>query len=256
MDAFSTTRLSPFDLSQEENEAMGNYASFNVTHYCGDNDERVKRNLQWLSTEIKEPQTHIWLPRQTHSDNVGCIDEAFLEKTAEKQKEELEGVDALITDLPHQCIGISTADCVPVLIWDETTHSLAAIHAGWRGTVKHIVSKTMHTMKAHYGTDPKTCKAIIGPSISVEAFEVGEEVAEAFREAHFLESIIQAAKKPQAKPHIDLWAANTYLLEQAGLPLQNIQIAGICTYQHSDTFFSARKLGIESGRIFTAILMK
>ncbi len=254
--AFSTTRISPFNLSQEEIVQMGTFSAFNVTHYCGDNDKRVKRNLKWLSHEIKEPQSHIWLPHQTHSDHILCIDANLLEKSQIEQRKALEDVDALISDQPHQCIGISTADCVPILIYDSVTHTIAAIHAGWRGTVKQIVSKTLQAMIDKFGVNPHTCQAIIGPSISVEAFEVGEEVVDSFCQAHFPESIIQSPKISHTKYHIDLWAANSYLLEQGGLPLDHIQIAGICTYQHSDTFFSARKLGIKSGRIFTAIKMK
>lgn len=253
--AFSTTRISPFILSDEEFKSMGNYAAFNVTHYCGDSAERVKRNLQWLSGEISEPISHIWLPRQTHSDNILSIGSQFLEKPSSEQQLLLEGVDALITNIPHQCIGVSTADCVPILIMDEFTHVIAAIHAGWRGTVKRIVSKTLQQMQSIYGCNPHNFKALIGPSISVDAFEVGEEVVDAFKEAGFPENVIRRNRNTNVKPHIDLWAANAYLLEQVGIPLENIQIAGVCTYKHSDSFFSARKLGVLSGRIYTAILM-
>ena len=97
------------------------------------------------------------------------------------------------------------------------------------------------------------CVAVIGPSISQQAFEVGNEVRIAFEEAGFPTSIIDNTTR--SKPHIDLWAANVYLLEEAGVKLSNIQIANVCTYVHSDVFFSARKLGINSGRIYSAIFL-
>ena len=254
--AFSTTRVSPHPLSPEEVKEKGNYAAFNVTHYCGDAPERVQKNKQWLCDTLHIQLNQLWLPRQTHTANVQCIDTPFLSKSATEQVDLLQDVDALITNLPQQCIGVSTADCVPILIFDEVHHAIAAIHAGWRGTVSKIAQHALQQMTLHYNTSPQHCKAIIGPSISVEAFEVGEEVVQQFLQAGFPQNIISHSPRyATPRPHIDLWAANSWLLEQVGIPLSNIQIAGICTFSHSDTFFSARKLGINSGRIFTGIML-
>lgn len=251
--AFSTTRISPNVTSPEAIKSMGNYAAFNVTHYCGDNPQRVDCNRTWLCNELGISKSQLWLPRQTHTDNICCIDNNMLSLTDEEQQKRLQNVDALITNIPQQCIGVSTADCVPVLVYDEEKKVIASIHAGWRGTEKKITLKTIQKMVQKYGTNPTKCKAIIGPSISVDAFEVGEEVVTAFQKANFPDSIVM---RTSSRPHIDLWAANAFLIEQAGIPLEQIQIAGICTYNHSDTFFSARKLGIKSGRIYTAIMLK
>lgn len=254
--AFSTTRISPTPITYEQIKEMGNYAAFNVTHYCGDAPERVENNKQWLCNTLHIQPNHLWLPRQTHTANVQCINTSFLSKSPAEQTTMLQDVDALITNLPQQCIGVSTADCVPILIYDETHHTIAAIHAGWRGTVSKIAQHALQQMVLQYNTSPQHCKAIIGPSISVNAFEVGDEVAQQFIEAGFPKTIISRSQQyTTARPHIDLWAANSLLLEEAGIPLENIQIVGICTFQHADTFFSARKLGIQSGRIFTAIML-
>lgn len=251
--AFSTTRLSPFNLSCDEINQMGAYAAFNVTHYCGDDKGRVERNRVWLCEELGVSAQNLWVPRQTHTSNVRCIDKAFLSLTRQEQVDLLQDIDALITDEPRQCIGISTADCVPVLIHDKVHQAVAAIHAGWRGTVKRISQNALNMMHERYGTIASDCVAVIGPSISQQAFEVGNEVRTAFEEAGFPASIIDSTTWP--KPHIDLWAANVYLLEEAGVKLSNIQIANVCTYVHSDVFFSARKLGINSGRIYSAIFL-
>lgn len=251
--AFSTTRLSPFNLSGDEIDQMGAYAAFNVTHYCGDDKGRVECNRAWLCEELGVPAQNLWVPRQTHTSNVRCIDKAFLSLTRQEQTDLLKDIDALITDEPRQCIGISTADCVPVLIHDNVHQAVAAIHAGWRGTVKRISQNTLSMMHEKYGTIASDCVAVIGPSISQQAFEVGNEVRIAFEEAGFPTSIID--NTTWSKPHIDLWAANVYLLEEAGVKLSNIQIANVCTYVHSDVFFSARKLGINSGRIYSAIFL-
>lgn len=254
--AFSTTRVAPTPISSERIKEMGNYAAFNVTHYCGDNPERVQKNKQWLCEKLHIQQKQLWLPRQTHTSNIQCINASFLSKTDAEQTTMLQNIDALITNLPQQCIGVSTADCVPILIYDEEHHAIAAIHAGWRGTVSKIAQHTLRQMALHYNTSPQRCKAIIGPSISVDAFEVGNEVVDQFMQSGFPDTIV--SRLPQnftSRPHIDLWAANSWLLEDTGVPLANIQIAGICTYSNAETFFSARKLGIKSGRIFTAIML-
>lgn len=257
VEAFSTTRISPFHLSEKEMAAMGNYAAFNVTDYCGDNPQRVERNKQWLCHELGINDKQLWLPRQTHTANVLCIDDDFLKHSTDEKRALLQDVDALITNIPQQCIGISTADCVPILLYDAKHRAVAAIHAGWRGTVKHIARHAFQLMQERYGTEATDCTAVIGPSISEEAFEVGEEVVEEFAGHGFPESIISRPKNSKTgKPHIDLWAANVFTLEECGLDLQQIQIAGICTYTHFDTFFSARRLSILSGRIFTGICLK
>lgn len=150
------------------------------------------------------------------------------------------------------CIGVSTADCIPILLYDPEHHAAAAVHAGWRGTVMRIAEKSIRQMTLDYGTRPELLEAVIGPGISQEAFEVGDEVYDAFREAGFPMSEI--ARK-QEKWHIDLWAANYLQLENCGLRINHIQVSGICTYRHCEEYFSARRLGIASGRIFTGIIL-
>jgi YfiH family protein len=165
---------------------------------------------------------------------------------------QLEGIDALVTRLPGYCLCISTADCVPVLLYAPHTQAIAAIHAGWRGTVSRIVENTLTLMSEQYGTQGKDLIACIGPSISLEAFEVGDEVYHAFHEAAFDMNII--ARK-ESKWHIDLWEANRQQLLAHGVKPENIEISGICTYHNNDDFFSARRQGINSGRILSGIMI-
>ena len=130
---------------------------------------------------------------------------------------------------------------------------IAAVHAGWRGTVGRIVEKTIETMKLHYGTEGKDVVACIGPSISLESFEVGDEVYASFEEAGF--DMSRIAKKYE-KWHLDLWEANRLQLLAHDVLPENIEVASICTYQHHEDFFSARRLGIKSGRILSGICME
>lgn len=233
---------------------QGAYSSFNITHYCGDSAENVAANRALLCAELGIVDERLILPHQTHGTDVVEIDDAFLALDATSRAQRLHSVDAIFTRERGVCIGVSTADCIPVLLYDEKSGAVAAIHAGWRGTVVGIVAKTMHIMKERYGTDFSSAKAVIAPGISLDSFEVGDEVYETFREASFpMEKI---ARRYGGKWHIDLPEANRLQLLACGLLPENIILSGVCTYTSHEVFFSARRLGIKSGRIFNGIMIK
>ena len=121
---------------------------------------------------------------------------------------------------------------------------VAAAHAGWRGTVNYIAGHTLDRMRALYGTDGKDVIACIGPGISSPSFEVGEEVYEAFRMNGFAMDYISEWKPETHKHHIDLWAANRIQLLDFGVPGEQIETSGICTYMRHEEFFSARQMCI------------
>ena len=223
----------------------GAYATFNCTHYCGDSPEHVKTNLESLAALLPESPRVMVIPRQTHTTNVRVI-------TDVPTSEELQDVDAVVTHLKDFCLCVSTADCVPVLLYDKEKQVIAAIHAGWRGTVGRIVEKTIEVMRIHYGTEGKDLVACIGPSISLESFEVGDEVYAAFEEAGF--DMTRIARRYE-KWHLDLWEANRVQLLANGVLPEHIEVAGICTFQCYEDFFSARRLGIKSGRILSGIML-
>jgi YfiH family protein len=239
-------------------EGVGCYGGFNITPYCGDATEHVATCRKKLCEQLGIDDRQLILPYQTHSDKVAIIDDGFMRLDEREQKEVLKGVDAIITALPRACIGVSTADCIPVLLHDTKLNVIAAIHAGWRGTVARIVEKTTTAMELHYGCCADDIKAVIAPGISIDAFEVGDEVYATFAEAGF--PMRRIAKRYPAgqgeKWHIDLWEANRLQMVAAGIKAENITIAGICTYTRHEDFFSARRLGINSGRLFNGIMLR
>lgn len=244
--------------STKRGEGSGNYGGFNITHYCGDTTGHVAECRRMLCHELGINDNRLILPRQTHGSETLVIDKEFLALTPQEQKEKLEGIDAIVTDLAKTCIGVSTADCIPLLLYDTGKRVGAAIHAGWRGTVARIAERCVEVMEIRYGSNPAEITAVIAPGISIEAFEIGDEVYDRFAECGFpMERI--AARYPTAKGctkwHIDLWEANRLQLIDKGLDDENIHIAGICTYSRHREFFSARRLGIESGRIFNGIMV-
>jgi YfiH family protein len=199
------------------------------------------------------------LPRQTHGNEVLVIDEEFISLGEDERVAALHGVDAVVTALPRTCIGVSTADCIPLLLHDTRLSIVAAVHAGWRGTVANIAAKCIEKMQERYGCQSKDITAIIGPGISLDAFEIGDEVYAEFSRAGFEMGKI-ARRYPAAdggeRWHIDLWEANRLQLIEAGLSNDRIEVAGICTWTRHEEFFSARRLGINSGRIFNGIMLK
>lgn len=248
---FSSPRITAFSTLRQGGVSTGPYAAFNIAPHCGDTPAHVRTNHSLLARHIGLSPERIILPHQVHQTRLLRIDSNFFDLDDEARAASLEGVDALCTDMADVCIGVSTADCIPILLADTEHHAIAAVHAGWRGTVARIAEKAVAALTRYYGTRPERVEAVIGPGISQAAFEVGDEVYEAFSRAGF--NMKQIARR-EAKWHIDLWAANYLQLENCGLRLERIQVSGICTYSHSDRYFSARRLGTNSGRIFSGIL--
>lgn len=183
---------------------------------------------------------HIMIPRQTHSTNVRRVNTFG----------EVPDTDAVITSEKGLCIAVKTADCIPILIYDNRRHLIAAVHAGWRGTVGRILENTLQLMQSR----AEDLSAIIGPGISLESFEVGNEVYEQFLQAGFPMQRL-ARKFPSAdgeRWHINLKDANRWLLEQNGIT--NIQVSDIDTLT-TPHFYSARRDTINTGRNINGIMI-
>jgi YfiH family protein len=145
--------------------------------------------------------------------------------------------DALIANAG--IVGVRTADCVPVLLADPVTNSVAAIHAGWRGTVADIVGEAVRALSRRWQTRSEDIHAAIGPCIGPCCYEVGPEVARQFE------------IKCTGKIHLDLPAENERRLREAGV--RNIWKSGECTFCAGDRFFSYRREGEQAGRMISFI---
>jgi len=201
-------------------------------------------------------------PHQVHGTEVRQIASDFIALPDSIRQMILEGVDAVMTDVKGVCIGVSTADCTPILLYDSQRRASCAVHAGWRGTAKRIVEKAITAMVITYKINPQNLIAVIGPGISLDSFEVGDEVYSQFSEAGLpMEQIAErrAANKTeyasQEKWHIDLPLCNRLQMEGMGVKPENIKDAAIDTYTHADEFFSARRLGVGTGRIYSGIII-
>lgn len=193
----------------------------------------------WLEHGFGTRHSQVWPERyfrvrQTHSDRI--VKWGDFSEPPE--------ADAVVSDAPGEWIGIRTADCVPVLLADPVHQCVAAVHAGWRGTVASITAKTVVQMREEFGTDPENLIAAIGPCIGSCCFEVGPEVAAEFGTL-FPEKVILT--------HFDLAEANRRQLTQAGVPSGQIDQARMCTACSREQFESFRRDREHAGRMVSSI---
>jgi hypothetical protein len=168
--------------------------------------------------------------RQIHSDI--CV-------TAGGRTGVLGEADALLENTPGHLVAVKTADCIPILLVDEERRTVAAVHAGWRGTVSRIVQKAVGRMRAEFGTLPEAVHAAIGPGIGKCCYEVGSEVAAQFGEIGVC--------------HIDLTEANRRQLIEAGVGESRIYAAGLCTRCGVEDFHSFRRDKERAGRMLSFV---
>jgi YfiH family protein len=241
---FSTTRTGGC--------SIGKYSSLNLGYNSGDRRENVLDNRAVLCKAIEIETHNLIFPKQTHTATVKTIAREYFDLGEADRKLFLNESDAVITNLKGVCIAVKTADCVPVLLFDPRKEVVAAIHAGWRGTVQNIVKVTIKKMADEFGTNPADLRAGIGPSISPEVYEVGEEVWNQFDPMLYCGA---GDDKPE-KRLLDLWNANFSQLTGAGIPSEQIESAKTCTLSNAGEFFSARRDGAQTGRMATGIMMK
>ena len=225
------------------------YATFNMGYNSGDFPRNVIANRNKLSETLEIDPATLIFPKQTHTGTVRVISADFFDLDETGKKQFLNETDAVITNLKNICVAIKTADCVPILIYDPVKHVVAAVHAGWRGTAQNIIQNAIHQMIASFGSNPSDLWAGIGPSISPEVYEVGEEVWSQFSHEFYM----PANPFRSDKQLLDLWKANYYQLTALGVPENQIEVARICTLSNPELFFSARRDGAKTGRMATGI---
>jgi YfiH family protein len=226
-----------------------------------DKRERVIANRKKFSNAIGAGKMRVVGMRQIHSDIVHRVD-----LTGSVIGEEPRKADALITGERGVLLVVQTADCIPILLVDTKHSAVAAIHAGWRGTVRRIAAKTLGRMQMEFGTRPEDVIAALGPGIGQCCYEVGPDVAREFH-AQFarsrewfdgpFDSLVSDGNDPHWLPwltrrppghplppptaHLDLIAANRAILTAAGIPAASVSSSDFCTGCRPDLFFSYRR---------------
>lgn len=247
--------VTTFFTDKEGGVSQGNYASFNLGFFSGDDRLCVEKNRSLLAEALHIPEANVVVPNEVHGNLVKVVDrETLLIPMADR--DEYLKCDALVTDCPDVCLGVTVADCVPVLLYDEPGGVIAAAHAGWKGIVSRVLDETVKVMEHMNGKDPSSLYAEIWPSISAPCFEVGEEVVDRFASVFShdeMSSIVLRSGYP--KPHINLREAVRLRLLSLGMPAQHVWCHAGCTYSET-RFFSARRDGFSCGRMVAGILKK
>lgn len=186
---------------------------------------------------------------QTHTANVALI-------TKSNAHVVHADTDGLISGQKGLCLCIETADCAPILLFDPVNQVIAALHAGWKGTVQEISTNALELMKQHYGSKASDIFAYVGPCISQKAYEVGSDVFEAFNKLPInLDSVFSPAKAV-GKYWCNIKEANKLLLMHNGLLSSRIGISASCTFSDAEKFFSARREGFDTGRMISGIMLR
>jgi YfiH family protein len=221
------------------------WASLNLGGNVGDAPQAVRANHERMYSALGVRSDRACTVWQVHG-----IDVVYASAPV-RGRRWLAAADALITDRTDTPLSMRFADCAPILIFDPRKGAIGMAHAGWRGTTAGMSAALVKAMITAFGCQPADMQAWIGPSISAERYQVGEEVVAAAR-AHFGDVSGIIRRDPvDGTAYFDLWAANRIDLERAGV--ENIRIAGLCTASRTDEFFSHRAEQGRTGR-FGAVM--
>ena len=243
---------------------QGGEKVLNLGYTDWDTKENVLENRRRFQSALDASDLKLISLKQIHSDVIHLFDAA--------PTESCQG-DASVTKRPGLLLGVQTADCVPILIVDPKKRAVAAIHAGWRGTLQRIVVKAIGQMQMQFKSKPADLLAAIGTSIGGCCYEVGTEVATQFQSQfaeapewfdefrtgdepnpiQWLNMMPPGHQPPPKNVLLDLRKANRAQLLGAGLRAANIFVSDLCTACRRDLLFSYRKEGPQSGRLLSAI---
>lgn len=211
--------------------------ALSLAYFKGDERENVAENRRRFLKAIGIEHSRIITARQTHS-----IERCTIESD-EQARGPQPDCDAMITRMTDVLLAIQTADCLPVLIGDTKTGTMAAIHAGWRGTAGRITERTVADLMLIHGVSPRDCIAALGPAACAECYEVGEDVILRYKKEFGYWRNLLVNFKENGKAYLDIRAANVQQLSFCGFGEDRIHVAAYCTMHQNELFFSYRREG-------------
>jgi purine-nucleoside/S-methyl-5'-thioadenosine phosphorylase / adenosine deaminase len=226
-------------LGRRGGKSIGQYASLNVSYRVGDDPKVVSQNVCDMKLEVGIHDGRIVTMKQVHGDHIVEVKDNNLKEAGE--------ADGMITEIPDVFLGVLTADCVPILFVQPEKKLVAAVHAGWRGTLAAIAEKMVHQLKEKDGVVIDQLEVALGPSIGSCCYEVKNDVTEPLR-GKWGQLAAPSIQVRHGKSFIDLRRLNSAILQHAGIPAQQIFQVGACTSCAKDDFFSYRRERAETGR--------
>jgi polyphenol oxidase len=222
-------------MSTRQGGVSGEQLGMNLGLRVGDDPQNVLENRRRFFGGLGIPLEQLAIPGQVHGDRIHVVSAAG----------SYPDTDALITNAARVYLCVTVADCVPILLVDPVTRTVAAVHAGWRGTAAHIVGEAVGKMGKEFDVHPGDVLAYIGPSAGSCCYEVGEEVVEKF-------SPLFLQRKGE-KALLDLKSANKAQLEKAGVSSTKIELSPFCSITETALFHSHRRDGARSGRMMAVM---
>ena len=219
------------------------YNSLNLGTNTLDSPHNVEGNRSLLARGFGATLDYFLTVTQVHGTDLLVIDTPNPEFSHFLKLE----CDGIVTNQPGLMIAVCVADCVPILLHDPVKGVIAALHAGWQGTVGNIAGKGVEAMTGLFGSNPKDILAAIGPSISQCCYEVDAPVRDAFKKAGAAWDLY-ARESGEKKWQLDLAAANKQQLLDAGLAPGQIECEPLCVCCNQELFFSYRRDGGDTGR--------
>lgn len=227
----------------------GIYASMNLSYARGDKKEAVDENFRRIAEIFQTTPDHIVCSKQTHTTNIRRVTMQDMGKGVTRPFD-YDEIDGLVTDEPGIVLCTSYADCVPLYFVDPENQAIGLAHSGWRGTVNRMGAVMVRTMQEIFGSKPQELLAAIGPSICQECYEIGEEVAENFRESFLGEwQYLLKDGKEAGKYQLDLWEANRRILLNAGVLPEHLAVTDVCTCCNKEVLFSHRASNGKRGNL-------
>lgn len=220
-------------------KSEGYYSAMNLSFNVGDNADTVKENYRILCAALGINHENLIISHQTHKANILKVTKQDCGKNIWRERD-YSDIDALITNERGIALVTHSADCCLLAFYDNEQGVIAAAHAGWRGTAAEIGKKTIEKMITDYGCNPKNIIVGIAPSIGKCCYEVDAPVFNEFQKLGYLNLAKIFFPKGNGKYMLDLWEANTQILESAGIKRENIDITDICTNCQSEFFHSHR----------------
>src|SRR5713226_8057026 len=218
----------------------GRCASLNVSYSVGDATENVHENLRRVADAVgSRREEDLFAAYQVHGRGFTVV---------EPETEPRPRCDVLVTRSSEKTLMLRYADCAPVLLADPKLRVVAAVHAGWRGSAVRAAGAAVEALRDRFGSQPRDIIAGIGPAIGPCCYTVGQDVVEAFADRPGLFSQAEGGQR------LDLWEANRQALVEAGVPSEQIEVAGICTQCQSERFFSHRANGGQPAGRFAALI--
>ena len=207
----------------------------NLSFRVGDQEQNVRENRKRFLLGIGIAEEHLAIPGQIHSTTARRVQEAG----------HIPECDALITNVPGIVLSVTVADCLPILLADPTSLSVAVVHAGWRGTASGIATNVVKLLEREFGARPSCMVAYLGPSARSCCYEVGREVAELFDD--------RLVRTVEGRHYLDIRGANELQLLECGVSPHSIESSRDCTICRPDLYHSYRRDGPRSGRMMAVI---